>query len=134
MCSQNSLFDFFQFPTRGSTWHLQTTNKFKLIACRLCHLLWLSSEVQRAQSCHCGAKPLTPWAHLENAHLCILRNFYHSTQMPLTTWSILITTSTNSPLFKFSFAALHFLRVLSIAKKYSLQPLQNTFTRLLMSL
>ena len=63
-----------------------------------------------------------------------LGNFYHSTQTPLTTWSILITESTNSGLFKLSFAGLHFLRVLSIAKNYSLQPLQNTFTRFYESL
>ena len=48
-----------------------------------------------------------------------LGNIYYSTQTPLTTWSILLTKSTNPGLFKFSFAALHFLRGLSIAINYS---------------
>ena len=59
-----------------------------------------------------------------------LGNVYHSTQTPLTTWSILITKSTNSGLFKFFFAALHaFSSGVRYCQNYSLQPLQNTFTR-----
>ena len=45
--------------------------------------------------------------------------------MPLTTSNILITTSANSPPFRFSFAALHFVRVLNIAKNSALQLLTN---------
>ena len=56
------------------------------------HVLWLACNVQRAQSSYRAYKVLASCAHLDDAHLSILtrEHFFHSTQMPLTAWSILI--------------------------------------------
>ena len=122
MCSQNSLFDFFQCPTRGSTWNLQNNKQVQVDSLSRSFLyVTYSGWPATFNGCHWVDKLRSPSAHLEYAHLSILtrENFYHST------WNILITTSTNSPPFRFSFAALHFVRVLSIAKNSALQLLTN---------
>ena len=132
MCSQNSLFDLFQCPTRGSTWNLQNNKQVQVDRLSRSSLYVTYSDWPATfNGCHWVDKLHTPCAHLEYAHLSILtrENFYHSTKMLLTTWNILITTSTNYSPFRFSFAALHFVQVLSIAKNSSPQRLQNAFTK-----
>ena len=128
MCSQNSLFELFQSPTRGSTWNLQNNKQVQVDRLSRSSLyVTYSGWPATFNRCHWVDKLLTPCVHLEYAHLSILtgEKFYHSTKMPLTTSNILITTSANSPPFRFSFAALHFVRVLSIAKNSSLHLLTN---------
>ena len=128
MCSQNSLFELFQSPTRGSTCNLQNNKQVQVDRLSRSSLyVTYSGWPATFNRCHWVDKLLTPCVHLEYAHLSILtrEKFYHSTKMPLTASNILITTSTNSPPFRFSFAALHFVRVLSIAKNSSLHLLTN---------
>ena len=129
MCSQNSLFVFFQCPTRGSTWNLQNNKQVQVDRLSRSFLyVTYSGWPATFNGCHWVDKLLTPCAHLEYAQLSILtrENFYHATKLPLTTWNILITRSTNSPPFRFSFAALHFAWVLSIAKKlFSPEPSEH---------
>ena len=125
-CSQNFFIPLVPVPyTGGSTWRLQTTNKFRLIACpsfprraaqdpqffSLGHVLWLPSDVQRAQSCYRADKFVVPCAHLDHAHLSILtkEHFFHSTQMPPTAWSVLFNNEHYIPNFQVVFRLSPFL-------------------------
>ena len=90
----------------------------------------MGSDVQWTQSFYWVDKHLATYTHLHNAYLSILmRKNYHR---PIGAfWS---TTNTTSPTFRLSVASLHFLWVLSVARNSSLQCLQNSFTRLRISI
>ena len=107
MCSQNSLFDLFQFPGLASGIYKQQTSRLSISSLNVTYSGWPAKFKGRSRFIggHSTYPLCSLWKHAP-VHPD-LGNFYHSTQTPLTTWSILITKSTNSGLFKFSFAALH---------------------------
>ena len=72
---------------------------------------------------------VTSRAHLEPAYLSIFSGeyFFHSSPVPL-------STGTTSPTFKLAFSSLHFFRVFSVARNYSLHRHQNIFIRFWRSL
>ena len=61
--------------------------------------------------------------------ILIREHFIHSTQTPLTAWSILINNEYYIPNLQVFLASLHFFCMLSVDRYSSLQHFQNTLTR-----